>query len=66
MPVLGIGSTDANIPISKGLPAICVGLTQGSGAHTIDEWIAVDQLELAAEIYYRIACGADVARPNDN
>jgi tripeptide aminopeptidase len=36
-PVLGIGSTDANIPISRGLPAICVGLTQGSGAHTIEE-----------------------------
>jgi acetylornithine deacetylase/succinyl-diaminopimelate desuccinylase-like protein len=38
-PVLSIGSTDANIPLSRGLPAVCVGLTTGSGAHTIDECI---------------------------
>jgi tripeptide aminopeptidase len=38
-PVLGIGSTDANIPLSQGLPAICVGLTRGAGAHTTHEYI---------------------------
>ncbi len=36
---LGIGSTDANIPLSLGIPAICIGLTQGGGAHTVDEYI---------------------------
>ncbi len=36
---LSIGSTDANLPLSRGLPAVCVGLTTGHGAHTINEYI---------------------------
>jgi tripeptide aminopeptidase len=38
-PQLNIGSTDANIPLSRGLPAVCIGLTTGSGAHTTGETI---------------------------
>jgi acetylornithine deacetylase/succinyl-diaminopimelate desuccinylase-like protein len=38
-PRLNIGSTDANVPLSLGLPAICIGLTTGSGAHTTSEYI---------------------------
>lgn len=37
--VLGNGSTDANIPLSLGMPAVCVGLTSGGGAHTRGEYI---------------------------
>lgn len=37
--ILNIGSTDANEPLSRGLPAICVGLTTGGGAHTLSEYI---------------------------
>jgi len=36
---LNIGSTDANVPLSRGLPAICVGLTSGGGSHTLGEYI---------------------------
>jgi len=36
---LNIGSTDTNLPLSRGLPAICVGLTTGGGAHTRGEFI---------------------------
>ncbi|MBE9523803.1 MAG: M20/M25/M40 family metallo-hydrolase [Chloroflexi bacterium] len=36
---LNIGSTDANIPLSRGLPCVCIGLTQGGGAHTPEEFI---------------------------
>jgi acetylornithine deacetylase/succinyl-diaminopimelate desuccinylase-like protein len=36
---LNIGSTDANEPLSRNLPAICVGLTTGGGAHTMGEYI---------------------------
>jgi tripeptide aminopeptidase len=36
---LGIASTDANIPLSRGLPAICIGLTHGDRMHTMDEYI---------------------------
>ena len=40
-PKLGIGSTDSNIPISKGVPAITIGRGGGgSGAHSLDEWWA--------------------------
>jgi tripeptide aminopeptidase len=38
-PLLHIGSTDANIPLSRGIPAVCLGLTTGSGAHTKAEFI---------------------------
>lgn len=38
-PNLIIGSTDANIPLSLGYPAICIGITHGAGAHTTSEYI---------------------------
>jgi di/tripeptidase len=41
---LNIGSTDANAPLSQGLPAVCVGLTRGSGAHTLQEQILTSSL----------------------
>lgn len=33
------GSTDANMPLSLGLPAIVLGITTGAGAHTQQEYI---------------------------
>ena len=42
---LNIGSTDANIPLSRGLPAIWIGLTTGGGAHTTSEYMLTDPLE---------------------
>jgi tripeptide aminopeptidase len=38
-PHLNIGSTDANIPLSRGYPAVCIGITTGAGAHTLGEYI---------------------------
>jgi acetylornithine deacetylase/succinyl-diaminopimelate desuccinylase-like protein len=38
-PKLMIGSTDANVPLSCGLPAIVLGVTNGAGAHTLGEYI---------------------------
>ncbi len=46
---LNIGSTDANVPLSRGLPAICVGLTTGGGAHTMGEYIDIKPLEHGLE-----------------
>lgn len=37
--ILTTGSTDANIPLSKGFPALVLGITTGGGAHTKDEFI---------------------------
>lgn len=33
------GSTDANAPLSKGYPALVLGVTTGGGAHTMHEYI---------------------------
>jgi len=35
-----ISSTDANIPLSRGIPSVCIGITDGGNAHRTDEWIA--------------------------
>jgi acetylornithine deacetylase/succinyl-diaminopimelate desuccinylase-like protein len=37
----GTGSTDASAPLSQGLPAVCIGLTRGKMAHTMDEAIEI-------------------------
>ncbi len=39
------GSTDANIPLSRGYPAVVMGVTTGNGAHTLDEFIYTDPVE---------------------
>ncbi len=33
------GSTDANVPLAAGLPAVTVGVTRGGNAHRLDEYI---------------------------
>ena len=38
------GSTDANYPLYKGIPAICVGAGEGRGAHTTGEYIEIGSL----------------------
>jgi di/tripeptidase len=43
-PSLNVGSTDANIPLSRGLQAVCLGLTTGCGAHTLNEAINIPPL----------------------
>lgn len=38
-PLGAVASTDANIPLSRGIPAITIGAGgRGGGAHTADEW----------------------------
>lgn len=37
-------STDANIPISRGIPAMCIGLTSGGNVHRADEFIRIKPL----------------------
>jgi tripeptide aminopeptidase len=33
------GSTDANVPLAAGYPAVTIGITQGGNAHRLDEYI---------------------------
>lgn len=37
-------STDANIPISLNIPAVCVGVTYGERAHTLEEFLHIEPL----------------------
>ena len=45
-PDLSIGSTDANVPLAMGLPAVCMGITTGARAHTVDEYIHTQPVAL--------------------
>ncbi|HEY5730422.1 MAG TPA: M20/M25/M40 family metallo-hydrolase [Anaerolineales bacterium] len=47
--VLTSGSTDANIPLSKGFPALVLGVTKGGGAHTKNEFIELLPIEKGME-----------------
>lgn len=38
------GSTDCNVPMSMGIPALCLGCYMGNGAHTREEYIEIDSL----------------------
>ncbi|WP_172992244.1 M20/M25/M40 family metallo-hydrolase [Lacipirellula parvula] len=49
--------TNAASIAAAGIPSAVLGPGSIAQAHTADEWIAIEQLELAVEIYYRIACG---------
>jgi acetylornithine deacetylase/succinyl-diaminopimelate desuccinylase-like protein len=45
-PRYGSSSTDANIPISLNIPSVCVGVTYGEHAHTLQEYFLVPPLAL--------------------
>ncbi len=42
-PSYEIGSTDSNIPISMGIPAVTIGRGRGGRGHSLDEWIDVEK-----------------------
>lgn len=50
----GPGSTDCNMPLSQGVPAVCLGCYAGAGAHTRQEYVEIDSLhpglKLAAQL----------------
>ncbi len=39
------GSTDCNIPMAMGVPALCLGCYSGGGAHTREEFVNIDSLQ---------------------
>jgi tripeptide aminopeptidase len=42
--VLEVGSTDGNIPLSKGCPTVTVGVTRGGNAHRLDEYVELEPI----------------------
>lgn len=49
-PVVNSGSTDCNIPLSLGIPAICFGGLMGDGVHTREEYVTISALMQEARI----------------
>jgi tripeptide aminopeptidase len=45
-PSFDASSTDANVPIAAGIPAVCVGLTTGGNVHRTDEYIDVEPVSM--------------------
>ena len=39
VPDVKSGSTDCNVPLSRGIPSICIGTCLGAGEHTRQEYI---------------------------
>lgn len=61
-PSLEIGSTDANVPISMGIPAITIGRGLGGRSHALDEWMDVSQernVQAAQVVLATILAAAD-------
>lgn len=48
-PIHTSGSTDANIPLSKGYPAIVLGVSTGGSAHTVQEFIHTEPIAQGME-----------------
>ncbi len=49
--------TNAAATSAAGIPSVVFGPGSIDQAHTADEWLALDQLALAAEAYYQFAAG---------
>jgi len=57
-PLPGVSSTDANIPLSMGIPAVCISACRGAGAHTREEKLEkaslTDGCRLLLDILFRL------------
>ena len=40
------GSTDANVPLSRAVPAVCIGLAESGNSHRLDEFVDLERLPL--------------------
>lgn len=53
-PALTSGSTDCNVPLSMGTPAICPGCILGAGAHTREEYVEIDSLQPGLKVAFEL------------
>lgn len=49
--------TNASVISQLGIPTVVLGPGSIEQAHTDDEWLAIDELQRATEVFYRLACG---------
>ena len=52
----GAASTDANVPLSMGIPANTIGAVRGALLHTTDEWIDAASVEEGLAVVLGIMC----------
>ena len=48
--------TDASTIAQGGIPSVVFGPGDIAQAHTCDEWVSLDEVEMASEILYRLVC----------
>ena len=53
-PLRRSASTDCNIPLSLGIPAICIGCLYGEGAHTREEKVQISSLLPGLKLCYQL------------
>ncbi len=58
-------STDCNIPLSMGIPAVCIGVYEGAGMHTQEEYLELDSLPTGLEISAKVLCKLTQAEINE-
>jgi acetylornithine deacetylase/succinyl-diaminopimelate desuccinylase-like protein len=49
-------STDCNIPLSMGIPSLCISVYRGAGMHTREEYVELDSLSTGLEISIKTMC----------
>ncbi len=42
--IFDAASTDANVPLSRAIPAVCIGMSRGGNAHRLDEYLEIDDI----------------------
>ena len=55
--ILKSASTDCNIPLSMGVPAVCIGAFSGEGAHTREEWVEKSSIPVGMKIVFELILG---------
>ncbi len=57
-PTFETSSTDMNIPIYFGIPAVCVGISEGEGAHSVKEQIKISPISKGLAMTTQLVLGA--------
>ena len=56
--IFDAGSTDANVPLSRGIPAVCVAVGDGQNAHRLDEYIEPARIPAGMRALLLLTLGA--------
>ena len=57
--VFGCGSTDANMPLSMGIPSACISVCDGGGCHTREEWLDTTSLPDGCRLLMDVVYGCE-------